>query len=276
MKTLSRRLARPAALLAGSLVLLLAACVFAPGRFTSQLDLHRDRTFAFRYTGEILMVPLMKGEKDAFAPQACHDEESFEERVCSADELAQQKADWDKQQEEKRKSDAQTAQMLLGGIDPANPESGRELADRLRRQAGWNKVEYLGDGKFDVEFAMAGRLDHDFVFPTLEGFPMSNAFVQVFVRRDGSVRVEAPGFGPPAGAAAMGGMMAGMAKDAGAGDGPTQKADGSFTVVTNGTILANNTDEGPVAAPTGSGRSLMWKVNPRTPAAPTALVKLVR
>jgi len=276
MKTLSRRLARPAALLAGSLVLLLAACVFAPGRFTSQLDLHRDRTFAFRYTGEILMVPLMKGEKDAFSPQACHDEESFEERVCSADELAQQKADWDKQQEEKRKSDAQAAQMLLGGIDPANPESGRELADRLRRQAGWNKVEYLGDGKFDVEFAMAGRLDHDFVFPTLEGFPMSNAFVQVFVRRDGSVRVEAPGFGPPAGAAAMGGMMAGMAKDAGAGDGPTQKADGSFTVVTDGTILANNTDEGPVAAPTGNGRSLMWKVNPRTPAAPTALVKLVR
>jgi len=276
MTTLSRRLARPTALLAGSLVLLLAACVFAPGRFTSQLDLHRDRTFAFRYTGEILMVPLMKGEKDAFAPQACHDEESFEERVCSADELAQQKADWDKQQEEKRKSDAQAAQMLLGGIDPANPESGRELADRLRRQAGWNKVEYLGDGKFDVEFAMAGRLDHDFVFPTLEGFPMSNAFVQVFVRRDGSVRVEAPGFGPPAGAAAMGGMMAGMAKDAGAGDGPTQKADGSFTVVTDGTILANNTDEGPVAAPTGGGRSLMWKVNPRTPAAPTALVKLVR
>jgi len=276
MKTLSRRLARPAALLAGSLVLLLAACVFAPGRFTSQLDLHRDRTFAFRYTGEILMVPLMKGEKDAFSPQACHDEESFEERVCSSDELAQQKADWDKQQEEKRKSDAQAAQMLLGGIDPANPESGRELADRLRRQAGWNKVEYLGDGKFDVEFAMAGRLDHDFVFPTLEGFPMSNAFVQVFVRRDGSVRVEAPGFGPPAGAAAMGGMMAGMAKDAGAGDGPTQKADGSFTVVTDGTILANNTDEGPVAAPTGGGRSLMWKVNPRTPAAPTALVKLVR
>ena len=51
-------------------------------------------------------------------------------------------------------------------------------------------------------------------------------------------------------------------------------ADGTFTMVTDGEILANYTDEGPRAAP--GGRALSWKVNPRTASAPTALVNLGR
>lgn len=265
------RIAR--ALAVTALALLAAACILAPGRFTSQLDVRKDRAFSFRYTGEILMIPLMKNEKDEmFEPSSCHDEESFEERDCTADELAQQRTDWESQREAKRKSDAQAAQMLLGGIDPSNPESGKQLAAKLRRQAGWKKVEYLGDGKFDVDFAITGRLDHDFVFPTIEGFPMSNAFVQVFVRQDGTVRVDAPGFGPSGGGQGMAGMMSGMAQSDGGKDGPTSKADGTFALVTDGEILANNTDEGAAAAP--GGRVLHWKVNPATSAAPTALVRL--
>ncbi|WP_404481975.1 hypothetical protein [Novosphingobium sp. BL-52-GroH] len=261
------------ALAVAALALLAAACIFAPGKFTSQLDLRKDRGFAFRYTGEILMIPLMKTDKPApFEPTACTNEDSLEERDCTADELAQQKADWEKTRDEKRKSDAQAAQMLLGGIDPSNPESGKELAAKLRRQAGWKKVEYLGDGKFDVDFAVSGKLDHDFVFPTFEGFPMSNAFVQVFARQDGTVRIDAPGFGPQGGGQAMAGMMSGMSPGSDSGEGPTSLADGSFALVTDGEILANNTDEGAVAGP--GGKVLSWKVNARTPAAPTALVKL--
>lgn len=261
-------------LAAGALVLLLAACILAPGKFTSQLDLRKDRTFTFRYTGEILMVPMMKSATDAtFTPETCHDEETFDERACTKAELDQQKADWETAQADKRKSDAQAAQMLLGGIDPSNPEAGKELAARIRRQAGWNKVEYIGDGKFDVDFAITGSLDHDFLFPTFEGFPMSNAFVQVFARRDGTVRVDAPGFGPQAGANGMGGMMAGMTKGGDGDGGPADLADGTFSVITGGEILANNTDEGPQSA-AGGDKSLTWKVTARTPAAPTALVKL--
>lgn len=261
-----------ATLAAAALSLLLAACIFAPGRFASQLDLRKDRSFSFRYTGEILMVPLMKTDKDAqFAPEACHDEQTYEERTCTAAELAQQKTDWEKQQAEKHKSDTEAAQMLLGGIDPDNPETGKELAARLRRQAGWNKVEYLGDGKFDVDFTIAGKLDHDFIFPTLEGFPMSNAFVQVYARRDGTVRIDAPGFGPQTGGNAMSGLASGL-KQSGSSDGASSLADGTFTVLTNAEVLANNTDEGP--GPAAGGKALTWKVNPRTPAAPTALIKL--
>lgn len=264
-----------AALAAASLSILVAACIFAPGKFTSQLDLRKDRSFSYRYTGEILMAPLMKTEKEeVFEPETCHDEETYEERTCKPSEIAEQKTDWEKRRAEKKKSDAEAARMLLGGIDPDNPQSGKELADRLRRQAGWNKVEYMGNGKFDVDFAISGKLDHDFVFPTMEGFPMSNAFVQVMVRQDGTVRVDAPGFGPAGGGQAMAGMMSGMGSGGSSDEGPTALADGTFAVVTDAQVLANNTDEGPKAA--SGGQNLSWTVNPRTKTAPTALLKLGR
>ncbi|MFN9376312.1 MAG: hypothetical protein ACK564_04615, partial [Novosphingobium sp.] len=47
---------------------------------------------------------------------------------------------------------------------------------------------------------------------------------------------------------------------------------GTLVLTTDGTILANNTDEGPVAGTTG--QRLEWKITPRTTTAPTALVRL--
>jgi len=50
------------------------------------------------------------------------------------------------------------------------------------------------------------------------------------------------------------------------------KAEGLFAVVTDGELLANNTDEGPKADP--AGRRLEWQVNAQTPATPSALVRV--
>lgn len=263
---------------AGAILLLLAACLFAPGKFTSQLDLHRDRSFTFRYTGEILLLPLVEAEKQApFEPSSCYEESSMDERACSAEELEGQKLEWDKRQKDKRESDAMAAKALLGGIDPSDPQAGKELAARLQRQAGWNRVEYMGQGRFDVDVAITSKLDRDFVFPTIEGFTMNNPFVQVFARRDGTVRIEAPAFGPDAGPSAMEGLMSGMAKAKEDKGHPAQDADGTFRIETNGEVLANNTDEGPTIStrtnPKG-WQALSWKVNARSRAAPTALVRL--
>ena len=258
-----------------ALALLAAACILTPGKFTSTLDLRKNRTFTFRYAGEIVMVPLQMSKPKVFEPEACHDDD-YKERTCTDEELAQQKTDWEKSNAEKKKRDEQAAQMLTGGLDPSDPKAGEQIAEKLRRQVGWNKVVYMGNGKFDVDFAITGRLDHDFAFPTMEGFAMNNAFVQLTLRRDGAVRVAAPSFGPQGGAAGMSSLISGFGDSNNNGDGEAEpgdaQLDGTFTLTTDGEILANNTDEGPVSVP--NGKALVWKINARTPAAPTALVRL--
>ena len=56
------------------------------------------------------------------------------------------------------------------------------------------------------------------------------------------------------------------------GNPPFPQVDGQFTITTDGAILANNTDDGPQADTTG--QRLTWAVNLRTPAAPTALIRM--
>jgi hypothetical protein len=48
--------------------------------------------------------------------------------------------------------------------------------------------------------------------------------------------------------------------------------EGTFAVVTDGEILANNTDEGPAADP--RGKKLVWQVDRATATPPTALIRL--
>lgn len=262
------------------LSLLLASCLLVPGRFTSALDIRKDGRFSFSYTGEIHMLALSKLAEDEaakeFAPSPCYKQDTFDERPCTAEELAEQKRNWEQDRAnsaEKRRRDAESMKALLGGIDPSNPRAAEELAQRLRRQAGWKQVTYKGDGLFDVDFAISGRLDHDFTFPTIERFPMANAFVQIAVRNDGTVRVDAPGFAPASTGEPYRGMMRGLSGEEGGASAPAE-IDGHFTIRTDGAILANNTDEGPQADP--AGQKLDWAVNLRTPAAPTALIRLAR
>jgi hypothetical protein len=110
---------------------------------------------------------------------------------------------------------------------------------------------------------------------------MANTFLTLNRRADGAVRMDAPAFG----AANNGGGMASFAQLAAMGAAMGDKKDGEDSAIpklpelggtvvltTDGTILANNTEDGPTAVP--GGQKLEWKVSPRTTAAPTALVRL--
>ena len=264
--------------------LALSGCFLSPGAFTSELQLMSDGTFSFTYDGEIQMLAL--SELAAMANKAeekfeaqCWDDK-YEERECSLAEVNEQRAEWDASASEraaKQKQEAEQMKAMLGGIDPSNPKAAEELAEKLERQRGWEDVTYRGDGLFDVDFRISGRMTHDFAFPVIEKMPLGNMFVMVVLRDDNQVRVDAPGFASQGGGNPMQGMMAGMAglmqmSEENEGQDPPRMAmpDGTFTIITNGRILANNTDEGPRA--NAQGRSLVWTISPRTEQAPTALI----
>jgi hypothetical protein len=150
-------------------------------------------------------------------------------------------------------------------------------------------VVHKGDGVFDVSYKITGTMGHDFMFPLIEGFPTTNPFVQVYLRKGGQVRINAPGFavqnsetgglGTLLGAGSVAGLAAmGAAEEATKnGEDPAMipgvpQIDGTFTIraASGMRILANNTDEGPVAET--AGEALVWQINPRTAQAPTALI----
>jgi len=290
MKLISRWNAAAAVLVALAAALCLSACIVSPGKFDSLFHLRKDGTFTFSYNGQIYLLALsrlaeMSAEADAneeFLESACYDDD-FVERPCTEDETAEQREEWSQQAERRQQQAAREAEQmgqLLGGIDPSDPEAAEEIAARLRRQDGWTKVQYRGDGLFDVEFSIDSRLGHDFSFPTLERFPISNSFVVANRRKGDSVRVEAPGFAPMGSGNPFQSMMAGMATTiATAGETaeapPSQPAvEGTFRIVTDGRILANNTDEGPSSGPAAGEQVLEWSVNARTQSVPMALIQL--
>jgi hypothetical protein len=278
-----KRMAGLAALTA--MALLLSACLLTPGKFTSSLDIRRSGDFAFTYRGEISLIGVAQlahmgktgDQHPTFSSSACHDSQS-KERPCTPAELADQKQTWDRGRQEARQREQQETdrvKAMLGGLDPTDPRSLDEFAARLRRQAGWRAVAYKGDGLFDVDFATSGRLDHDFVFPVIERFPTTNTFVQLLRRNDGTVRIDAPGFAPSANGSMFSWMALGNFGSMGRDSSASMRLpdiDGTFTVTTDGQVLANNTDSGPKPAP--SGQQLYWTVNVRSTAAPMALVRL--
>ncbi len=266
---------------------LLAGCLLSPGKFTSQLALMKDGSFSYSYTGEIQMLALSKlaemGSKseDEFEAKDCYEDNGFETRDCTAEEIAAQKAEWDANAEiraMKRDEEAQKMKMMMGGLDPSSPEAAEEFAEQLSRQKGWNSVTHRGDGLFDVDFSISGQLTHDFAFPTIEKLPVGSSFVAVILRKDGKLRVDAPGFAAQGAGNPMQGMMGGIMGMAAAEKAKGEKApalvmpDGRFTIITDGQIMANNTEEGPTAHV--RGKMLEWKITPRTEAAPTALIDL--
>lgn len=146
------RIAKLVAALA--LPLLLAACLLTPGKFTSSLDVHADRSFAFAYKGEVI----------ALDPEGTMNSGDGDDAV-------------------KVKPDPAEKETKL-----------RAIAAALARETGYKSVVYQGKGKFLIDYAVSGTLTHNFLFPFNSDAQAVFPFVMVELRQGNIVRVRAPGF----------------------------------------------------------------------------------
>lgn len=269
--------------------LLLTGCLWGPGKFASTLDLRKDGSFALEYKGEILlqlpedaeakpapwndsMARCYRSGRTVIAPStADKNGDDDPERPCSASEIAKLKAEHDKTQAEaaarKRQENEQMAKLF--GLPGADEESSRDFAARLMKHAGWRSVTFKGKGVFEVDYRFEGRSGQDFVFPLMPDSDILVPFVVLRRRNDGTVMVTAPAFTGGSGPLSARAMMIGMPDK---GEGPPSRAQGRFTVVTDGEILTNNSEDGP--ARHSSGRQLHWDVGPASNKVPETLIRL--
>lgn len=232
---------------------------------------------------EVETVSTVAVAEEPYAAEAVADDVASGRRDCTPEEEAEQRERWEERQERRRERDRQQAEQIsaiIGGIDPTDPEAEKKLAEVLMRQKGFKSVVAKGDGLFEVSYSISGTLSHDYMFPMMEDFPTTNPFVQLFLRDGDRVRVNALGFAPQSINNPMtslmtlaGGFPGGRSNEMEAlSDIPATQ--GTFTIVTTGDILANNTDEGPTND--GARKRLTWTIDASTKATPTALIKMPR
>ena len=194
-------------------------------------------------------------------------------RKCTAAELAERRRGWERDMaamRSDRERERNQMKAMFGGIDPTDPATMTEFANRLQGQGGWKKVVHKGEGLFDVEYEISGRLDHDFVFPVFDRIEFIIPFVQATRVNSGRVRITAPAFAKPGGeSAATFPAAAMMGRER---RWPFREAEGTFTLVTDAEILTNNTRDGPSSE--GGSRVLRWTVTPLDRARPEALLQL--
>ena len=265
--------------------LLLTACLVTPGKFTSTMDIARNGEFTFRYQGEIYMTGIgslmamakSEEEDEQFTP-TCYDTE-YDVRECTAAEASEKRTEWEKGTLERAESDAKSAEIMkqmIGGFDPTDPKQTEKFIAGVLKQKGWKSIVHKGDGVFDVEYELSGRLDRDFQFPVLEQMRSGAPFVQAIVRNDATVRVATPGLvtEDQSGMQSLMGLAAigDSSKNEKLPDLP--QPDGTFTVTTDAVILTNNTEEGP--RDKGGRKMLSWTVTGQTRTAPETLLQLTQ
>jgi hypothetical protein len=186
--------------------------------------------------------------------------------------LARLKAEYDKKEavriEKKRKENEEMAKLF--GLPGSDDESNRRFAANLMKHKGWRTVTYKGKGLFDVDYHFEGRLDQDYAFPLMPDSDLMIPFITIRPRTDGSVKVSAPALVGGAGVFSARAKAMGL-PDKGDG-GPASRAEGRFTIITDGEILTNNSEDGPVAAQ--GSRKVHWDVGPGSQKVPEMLVKL--
>jgi hypothetical protein len=249
--------------------LLLTGCLWGPGKFSSDLTLRKDGSFVLDYRGEIVIqLPPDESNSEPWKNSMAHCTSSDDkERACTAAEVATQKAEHEKLAVKKRKDAEEMAKVFgLPGLDDA---SNRAFAAKLMKYAGWRSATYRGNGVFDVDYHFEGRATQDFLFPALPDNDLIIPFIAIRRRADGTVFVTAPALTGGAGPMAA---RAGAAASEQMKGGPVSRAQGRFSVITDGEFLTNNSEDG--AAPHPVGKQLHWDVGPTSNKIPETLIRL--
>ncbi len=220
------------------------------------------------------------------AGAAVEEASEYEERECTAAETAEQKKEWEEKRSREKIAKEEQQKLfskLLGGVDPKDPKTITLFTKEVERMAGWNKVEHLGDGKFKIDYATKGVLADDFAFPIIPRYAIGSPMIHITRWDNGRLRVEAPTFHNDPDLSTTTLMSAGTIMNAvggaaggagGIGNSPQPlEIKGSFTIKTDGQILANNTEEGPSDG-TGGMQILTWDIGPKTFGPPMVLLKL--
>lgn len=224
--------------------ILLASCVITPGKFVSTLRIDADRTFAFSYVGEVYAVDMSSAMTGGLTQGLDADaEETPDPDGASFEPIGQ----------EENKTAAKKAETEA---------KNRAIAEALAREAGYRKAQYVGEGKFLIDYAIEGRLTHNFIYPFNTDAEVMFPFIALELRNGNTVRMSAPAFanrsddGPP-----------------GASD-PAARLDGTFTLSTDAEIVSQNNEDG--AKTDGARKTISWRATPLTKTAPMAVLKLAK
>jgi hypothetical protein len=229
--------------------LVLSSCILSPGRFVSTLHIGKDRSFAFTYVGEVILLDpasaMQQGMQEGLSATA----PTSDEGMGNEDDVT-----------------ANAAEAAPAAPAAPAPETaqqiaeGKAIAQALSKEVGYRSVEYLGRNKFRVDYSMSGRLDRSFVYPINLDAKSMIPWIAVEVRNDRTARIKAIAFGDPDEG------MGSAAKP----DGPEKERSGTFTVTTDAELVMQNNEEG--MAP-GPGTKVVWRVTPTSKTVPTAVVR---
>lgn len=230
---------RLAAALAG--IFLLSGCLLTPGKFTSTLDIKRDRSFTFTYVGEVIAQPPSSGTDGESGPST---------EASGMMKIAEPKSP--------------------PATDPAAAQKMQALAETLAKEYGYRSVKYLGNYRFAIDYQVSGRLTHSFLFPFNIDGEVLVPFLAIELRDKDRIRLKAPGF---ANDDSKGASIPGMG---GVGSPPDRAAanalDGTFTMTTDAEIISQNQENGSQSLPDGRKR-IIWRATPQTRDAPTAVLR---
>ena len=230
--------------------LMLGACLVTPGKFESTLDIRADRQFSFTYKGEIIssdMKGLGSSGEDLIGDDAPEKKDS------ALHKTAMQKGS--SGSFDNRSAAGDEAQM-------------QAIAAALSKEKGFRSARYMGNHRFEIDYAISGRLTHNFLFPFNSDAEIVLPFVAVELRGDDRVRVKAPGYsnGFDKSREPMG--------QSGPGEDASKALDGHFTLTTDAEIVSQNQEDG--AQNIAGGKKIVWRITPLTNEAPMATLRVSR